>query len=120
MVCCIDAEDYSGLPLAQYEEDNVLRELKKSLLGFRQRRPAQSPTDACTGRQDGELENTGPGTRRLSPIGESFSSASPEIEDSARKSNNTKVNSSGSQGKNKDVLGKFLRIIYVGSNIAAF
>ncbi|XP_031787310.1 uncharacterized protein LOC100122895 isoform X3 [Nasonia vitripennis] len=94
MVCCIDAEDYSDLPLAQYEEDNVLRELNKSLLGFRQRRPPQSPTE--NDRQDGEGE-TGPGTRRLSPIGESFSSASPEIDDSARKCHNAKINSSGSQ-----------------------
>ncbi|OXU28965.1 hypothetical protein TSAR_015795 [Trichomalopsis sarcophagae] len=94
MVCCIDADDYSKLPLSQYEEDNVLRELNKSLLGFRQRRPPQSPTE--NDRQDGEGE-TGPGTRRLSPIGESFSSASPEIDESARKCHNAKINSSGSQ-----------------------
>ncbi|XP_058807279.1 uncharacterized protein LOC131673367 isoform X2 [Phymastichus coffea] len=82
--CCIDAEDYSQLPLAQYEEDNVLRELNKSLLGFRQRRPPQSPTIDASQRHEAEGE-TGPGTRRLSPIGESFSSPSPEIEEAARK-----------------------------------
>ncbi|KAJ8687151.1 hypothetical protein QAD02_022945 [Eretmocerus hayati] len=112
-LCCIDAEDYSSLPLAQFEEDNVLRELNKSLLGFRQRRPARNlPTvnqQNSTGpnatvtttsttqgsgtnststtltteiRQEAEGE-TGPATKRLSPIGESFSSASPEIMDEA-------------------------------------
>lgn len=96
--CCIDAEDYSRLPLAQYEEDNVLRELNKSLLGFRQRRPAQSPTIAETGpRHEAEGGESSPGTRRLSPIGESFSSPSPEIEEAARR-DRTKLNSCGSQG----------------------
>ena len=28
-MCLIDAEDYSDLPIRQYEEDNVLRELNK-------------------------------------------------------------------------------------------
>lgn len=35
-MCLIDAEDYSDLPVRQYEEDNVLRELNKSYLGFHQ------------------------------------------------------------------------------------
>ena len=94
-MCCIDAEDYSRLPLAQYEEDNVLRELNKSLLGFRQRRPPQSPTDVAQ-RLNAE-DDSGPGTRRLSPIGESFSSASPEMEDRAVKRSNAKIDSTGSQ-----------------------
>lgn len=34
-MCLIDAEDYSDLPIRQYEEDNVLRELNKAYLGFR-------------------------------------------------------------------------------------
>lgn len=34
--CCIDAENYKLLPFHQYEEDNILRELNKCLLGFRQ------------------------------------------------------------------------------------
>ncbi|XP_043288041.1 uncharacterized protein [Venturia canescens] len=71
-VCYMDPEDYSKVPLTQFEEDNVLREMNKSLLGFRQRRPPSSPIDSD---HDG-----GPGTRRLSPIGESFGSTSPEIE----------------------------------------
>nr|XP_033331433.1 uncharacterized protein LOC117223321 isoform X5 [Megalopta genalis] len=77
-VCCIDPEDYSALPLAQFEEDNVLREMNKSLLGFRQRYVPSSPTDPI-GRSemdpDGALSS-----RRLSPIGESFSSTPPETD----------------------------------------
>lgn len=59
----MDAENYLQLPISQFEEDNVLRELNKALLAFRQQAPAQP-------RQ--------PVTRRLSPIGESFSSTPPE------------------------------------------
>ncbi|CAG4923884.1 unnamed protein product [Colias eurytheme] len=65
-VCLMDAEDYSALPLGQWEEDNVLRELNKSLLAFQ-----QSPTK-CRDNQKHE--------RRLSPIGESFSHTPPEVE----------------------------------------
>lgn len=32
----MDAEDYSNYPESQFEEDNVLRELNKCLLAFRQ------------------------------------------------------------------------------------
>lgn len=32
----MDAEDYSTYPASQFEEDNVLRELNKCLLAFRQ------------------------------------------------------------------------------------
>lgn len=32
----MDAEDYSSYPDSQFEEDNVLRELNKCLLAFRQ------------------------------------------------------------------------------------
>lgn len=32
----MDAENYSGYPDSQFEEDNVLRELNKCLLAFRQ------------------------------------------------------------------------------------
>lgn len=35
-MCLMDAEDYSDLPVRQYEEDNVLRELNKAFLAFRQ------------------------------------------------------------------------------------
>lgn len=35
-LCLMDAEDYSNYPIAQYEEDNILRELNKCLLSFRQ------------------------------------------------------------------------------------
>ncbi|XP_024937385.1 uncharacterized protein LOC107264243 isoform X2 [Cephus cinctus] len=80
MVCCIDPEDYSTLPLTQFEEDNILREMNKSLLGFRQRHVPSSPTDPVKPDLDSE---TGPGARRLSPIGESFSSTPPEAEAAA-------------------------------------
>ncbi|XP_032682695.1 uncharacterized protein LOC116849547 isoform X1 [Odontomachus brunneus] len=76
-VCCIDPEDYSRLPLTQFEEDNILREMNKSLLGFRQRYVPSSPTDPI--KTDSETE-IGLGSRRLSPIGESFSSTPPETE----------------------------------------
>lgn len=33
----IDAENYSEYPISQFEEDNVLRELNKCLLAFRQK-----------------------------------------------------------------------------------
>ncbi|GBP22914.1 Poly(ADP-ribose) glycohydrolase 1 [Eumeta japonica] len=62
-ICLMDAEDYSALPLSQWEEDNVLRELNKSLLAFQ-----QTPAKGDDKRHE----------RRLSPIGESFSQ--PEVE----------------------------------------
>ncbi|CAH2068829.1 unnamed protein product, partial [Iphiclides podalirius] len=65
-VCLMDAEDYSALPLGQWEEDNVLRELNKCLLAFQ-----QSPMKSRDGQQHQE--------RRLSPIGESLSHT-PEVE----------------------------------------
>ncbi|KAL6429300.1 hypothetical protein ACFW04_008186 [Cataglyphis niger] len=91
-VCCIDPEDYSRLPLTQFEEDNILREMNKSLLGFRQRHVPSSPTDPIkTDHSDMEV---GLSSRRLSPIGESFSSTPPEME-SAEKvfaaSSNSKI-----------------------------
>ncbi|XP_061936244.1 poly(ADP-ribose) glycohydrolase isoform X14 [Apis cerana] len=76
-VCCIDPEDYSQLPLSQFEEDNILREMNKSLLGFRQRHIPSSPTDPVKSESDIDVTV---GSRRLSPIGESFSSTPPEIE----------------------------------------
>ncbi|CAK1599981.1 unnamed protein product [Parnassius mnemosyne] len=66
-VCLMDAEDYSALPLGQWEEDNILRELNKSLLAFQ-----QSPIKSRDSQQRQE--------RRLSPIGESFSHTPPEVE----------------------------------------
>lgn len=54
----MDAEDYSALPLGQWEEDNVLRELNKSLLAFQQT-PMKS-------RESQKHE------RRLSPIGKRY------------------------------------------------
>ncbi|XP_076271229.1 uncharacterized protein LOC143203021 isoform X4 [Rhynchophorus ferrugineus] len=66
-ICCVDAENYTKLPIGQYEEDNILRELNKCLLGFQQK-------------QSNQQENLNTSNiysqrhRRLSPIGESISS----------------------------------------------
>ncbi|CAG9575972.1 unnamed protein product [Danaus chrysippus] len=65
-ICLMDAEDYSALPLGQWEEDNVLRELNKCLLAFQ-----QSPMKSQ------EIQKA---ERRLSPIGESFNQTPPEVE----------------------------------------
>ncbi|XP_065578534.1 uncharacterized protein LOC136038949 isoform X2 [Artemia franciscana] len=44
---CIDAEDYSDCPLKQYEEDNILRELNKSYLGYCDvYKPLQNPENS--------------------------------------------------------------------------
>ncbi|XP_043592405.1 uncharacterized protein LOC122572010 isoform X1 [Bombus pyrosoma] len=88
-VCCIDPEDYSRLPLSQFEEDNILREMNKSLLGFRQRHVPSSPTDPVKSESDIDVTV---GSRRLSPIGESFSSTPPETEgdDKVLSTNNDK------------------------------
>ena len=78
-MCCMDAEDFSSLPLAQYHEDNVLRELNKSAVGFRQRTPTPilSPKDS-ENRPNSLI-------RRLSPIGEnSLSGASSENDETNR------------------------------------
>ena len=61
-MCLIDAEDYSDLPVRQYEEDNVLRELNKAYLGFRQHYPE---TDASPA----QLQ------QRLPPVGASRDSS---------------------------------------------
>ncbi|KZS02922.1 Uncharacterized protein APZ42_034343 [Daphnia magna] len=45
-MCLIDAEDYSDLPIRQYEEDNVLRELNKAYLGFGQHYPEAARAEA--------------------------------------------------------------------------
>ncbi|CAH1104562.1 unnamed protein product [Psylliodes chrysocephalus] len=61
-VCCIDADNYTKLPIGQYEEDNILRELNKCLLGFQQKQLVKNDKDNVFLR------------RRLSPIGESMGS----------------------------------------------
>ncbi|XP_022909062.1 uncharacterized protein [Onthophagus taurus] len=67
-ICCVDAEDYSKLPLGQYEEDNVLRELNKCLLAFQQKQPHSEPIIPPSQPQSHR-------NRRLSPIGESIGSS---------------------------------------------
>ncbi|XP_057330100.1 uncharacterized protein LOC130670696 isoform X2 [Microplitis mediator] len=100
-ICCMDAENYSNLPLRQFEEDNILREMNKSLLGFRQRHLPASPTETVS--LDVACADGCPVTRRLSPIGESFSSASPEIETAEDKvviNNNNHHNNNNSNRAN--------------------
>lgn len=64
-ICCIDADDYKKMPIGQYEEDNILRELNKCLLAFQQKqfRNNENVPPLQSSRQ-----------RRLSPIGESIGS----------------------------------------------
>ncbi|XP_067014463.2 uncharacterized protein [Anabrus simplex] len=73
-VCCMDAENYMRLPMSQYEEDNVLRELNKALLGFRQ----QLTPDLHHVQSPQQQQTPHPASKRLSPIGESCSSTPPE------------------------------------------
>lgn len=47
-VCLMDAENYSTYPDSQFEEDNVLRELNKCLLAFRQNTTSSIITSAGT------------------------------------------------------------------------
>lgn len=63
-VCCIDADDYTRLPIGQYEEDNILRELNKCLLGFQQKNVRSNEHQSLQ-------QNYYAQRRRLSPIGES-------------------------------------------------
>ncbi|KAK7864330.1 hypothetical protein R5R35_009174 [Gryllus longicercus] len=89
-VCCMDAEIYTTLPISQLEEDNVLRELNKALLGFRQKCNPSTPTldlspnAPPTSTASSNTTTSGTSTlgqqqsKRLSPIGESFSSTPPE------------------------------------------
>lgn len=78
----MDAEDYSSLPLGQYEEDNILRELNKCLLGFQQKQTRWKEVPLSKSRtapQQQQVTSNHRG-RRLSPIGESLSSANSECQ----------------------------------------
>ena len=61
----MDAEDYSTMSLGQYEEDNILRELNKSLLGFQQKHLQSNDSKNVSNHN----------SKRLPPIGESNSSS---------------------------------------------
>ncbi|XP_026466717.1 uncharacterized protein LOC113370260 [Ctenocephalides felis] len=74
-VCCMDPEDYSKLPASQFEEDNVLRELNKCLLAFRQK---PSVVNESLESKSSEPEHCS--HRRLSPIGESICNTPPDVE----------------------------------------
>lgn len=62
----MDADNYTHLPIGQYEEDNILRELNKCLLAFQQ---TQTKSEVASGQTQYFRQ------RRLSPIGESVSSS---------------------------------------------
>lgn len=66
----MDPEDYKKFPISQYEEDNILRELNKCLLGFQQKHLRNNELIQKP------IQHQQP--RRLSPIGESVSSTPPE------------------------------------------
>ncbi|KAJ8985511.1 hypothetical protein NQ317_015055 [Molorchus minor] len=68
-ICCIDADDYTKLPIGQYEEDNILRELNKCLLGFQQKQSKTNESKTLP-----PVQVTYNHRRRLSPIGESVGS----------------------------------------------
>ncbi|KAF5269267.1 hypothetical protein FQR65_LT02568 [Abscondita terminalis] len=67
-LCCVDAENYTQLPISQFEEDNILRELNKCLLAYRQNHV--KPTSEVPVGQAQCFRQ-----RRLSPIGESVGSS---------------------------------------------
>lgn len=68
----MDADDYTKLPIGQYEEDNILRELNKCLLGFQQKQTKTNENPAVP-------TATYNHRRRLSPIGESIGTYSPRF-----------------------------------------
>lgn len=80
-LCCMDAENYSKFPISQFEEDNVLRELNKCLLAFRQN--TKCPSDNLKRTKEhqqrdinsNDYEREREDRKRLSPIGESGSSS---------------------------------------------
>lgn len=79
-LCCIDPEDYSQFPHHQFEEDNILRELNKCLLAFRQN--TTCPTIVPREKKIKEVPQTSSSSsehyNRLSPIGEVSTPSSPD------------------------------------------
>jgi hypothetical protein len=71
-MCLIDAEDYSDLPIRQYEEDNVLRELNKAYLGFSQHYPLQAAESQIPPQTKAQQEQL---QQRLPPVGASRDSS---------------------------------------------
>ncbi|XP_063224061.1 uncharacterized protein LOC134531936 [Bacillus rossius redtenbacheri] len=114
-VCCMDAENYMRLPLSQFEEDNVLRELNKALLAFRQQSepPASSPSPPQQQQQQQSA------ARRLSPIGESFSSTPSDADTSllaARKESSPTPRQKGLLRPPSPADGRRGRFIVLGSS----
>ncbi|XP_037036217.1 uncharacterized protein LOC119074301 isoform X2 [Bradysia coprophila] len=73
----IDAENYSEYPISQFEEDNVLRELNKCLLAFRQK----SKTSILDSRDRRSATKDHSMQRKfgLSPIGESGTNSPKDV-----------------------------------------
>uniref|UniRef100_A0A146LEU2 poly(ADP-ribose) glycohydrolase n=1 Tax=Lygus hesperus TaxID=30085 RepID=A0A146LEU2_LYGHE len=100
-ICCMDPEDYSEIPLLQLQQDSILRELNKALLGFRQKPPP-----------NGSLP------RRLSPIGESFNST-PE-KDTIVKKTDTKPTEHLQVNRRFIVLGSSGECLPITRNISHY
>lgn len=65
-LCLMDPEDYSSYPISQFEEDNVLRELNKCLLAFRQNNACPIlPTNNTTTQSD-RRNNSSPSANSVS------------------------------------------------------
>uniref|UniRef100_A0A336LHU1 poly(ADP-ribose) glycohydrolase n=1 Tax=Culicoides sonorensis TaxID=179676 RepID=A0A336LHU1_CULSO len=67
--CCIDPEDYHALPYDQFEEDNILRELNKCLIGFRQNTSCPPIEHRCHAKEK-EIRENEDYRSRLSPVQE--------------------------------------------------
>lgn len=94
-MCLMDAENYSDYPDSQFEEDNVLRELNKCLLAFRQnttcpiipktnhrsnRRLNSMPSIESNHESDSVIDKErNSAQKRLSPIGESGRNSPKDI-----------------------------------------
>ncbi|XP_055326959.1 uncharacterized protein LOC129580499 isoform X2 [Sitodiplosis mosellana] len=94
-VCLMDAENYCDYPDSQFEEDNVLRELNKCLLAFRQnttcpiipktnqrinRRLNSMPSIESNHESDSVIDkDRNSAQKRLSPIGESGRNSPKDI-----------------------------------------
>lgn len=69
----MDSESYVKLPIEQYEEDNILRELNKCLLAFQQRQTNTNNNSETPNQQTNPHKQ-----RRLSSVGDSRGSGKQE------------------------------------------
>ncbi|XP_059487768.1 uncharacterized protein LOC132203758 isoform X2 [Neocloeon triangulifer] len=110
-----DPEDFSDLPPRQYEEDNILRELNKLYLAFQPANTKQI-TNLHAKCPPPVVHNNQPTCKRLSPIGESFSSATPpEMPSPANVPQKRFTFNNGTNNNNKQLLtverkGRFIAL----------